>query len=1371
LLALVIAVLAGASFLAAAQSEGGTIHGVVVDEVSAPVAGAKVTIGSDKFSSSSLTQVDGKFEFRKLEPGQYRITADAAGFRRDGVTVTVSRPGESLYQVIKLRASSLHVVVLDAASRQPLAGVVVTTIPREFGVNQPSTAAPRVLTDDGGNAHFLRLAPGPYQLTATLRGYDEYRGEVFISPGRVTTEFTLPLSVAPVIPINDKATTRFTVPNLPSRVVQAVFQDGDGWLWFGTDKGVGRYNGVDFRSSSSAASPYSMMAGVNVRSIAQDRAGSIWLATPGGVRRIGKDGTELPPLLTDSDVRHVVADSTGDVWASTNHGTFRFNGESLVKVGQNESSDASGTLVTQESSDGRVWIATAGGICTVEGNTAKPLGSLPAAKTGKAIDSSHLGEIRCLFTDRTGVVWVATSDVLHRLSGNATDTIPLSSILTGREGAQERVRCISQDVSGRLWIGLESGGAVLYDTARRESQRLSVLDHNQVSAIETDREGNTWFATDDGAVRADLYSFVDFNTSRGLPDNDVRVITETPDRQLWIATAAGISRVDGERLGPVPGFGSGISVRGVAFDHSGAAWLATDRGVLRSDGHSLTQLSEGNGLASNAVRWVGTIRDGTVLFATAKGASLFQNGSLQALDPLAGYDVRHVFENTDGRLWLSTARGVVILNPRSNDTELLDTSRGLADNDVRCVARFGNQIVVATHAGIQSYMPLSTLSEQRDQSVFITVDGEPSTALFADREGFLWSGAESGDVKKFAAIGSQIISTRYSTDANFQGGRRINSIFEDSDSRIWIATSGGAVRHLPLRVGAPTRIDLLVDGERVEPDGNAYELPYGRHRLTFKFTGVSMSGQVRYLYRLGSGKPDEAWTVLPMQQGAEREVALFDVPDGPHSFEVVTLNRDLYSGPEASSVTSTGYSTLAPTASVSFRIGLPFWKAGWFYALMAAMLALGVATVVMTRRFRDRDYILPKALRNYVPIEPNPFIVGNPIRGENMFFGREDDFRYVRTKLEAASQGIVIVFCGERRVGKSSILYQVMNGRLGDRFIPVFVDMQEMVISSDAEFFTRTSRLISESVSFAATRQVEAATAGASAHETSIGPGSDTAKWSPPVFVGNPYPLFLDFLDRVLRAIRDRTLLILIDEYELMESKVDDGKLSPELFTFLAGLMDNKERLSLVFTGSRRLEERDKKYWRELLRRSLFRKVGFLSRNDAIRLIVEPVGGKIVYGRGVVDRVCRLTAGQAFYTQVICQNTVDYLNEHRQNWVTLNDLDKVVAEILDNPLPQMIYSWDGMSDDEKLVLSLLAETLPDESSFAAASELRMAVRSNNYPVNLSENTIRLTLEETFRREIVDKDSADGFRFKMDLLRLWVKRAHSIWQVVNEVRTH
>src|SRR4030095_6035699 len=157
------------------------------------------------------------------------------------------------------------------------------------------------------------------------------------------------------------------------------------------------------------------------------------------------------------------------------------------------------------------------------------------------------------------------------------------------------------------------------------------------------------------------------------------------------------------------------------------------------------------------------------------------------------------------------------------------------------------------------------------------------------------------------------------------------------------------------------------------------------------------------------------------------------------------------------------------------RVGVPFWKSWWFYTLTIALIALALGAAVAVRRFGDPEYVLPKELRAFVPIDPNPFIVGNPIRTEKMFYGREDDFRYVRTKLEGTSQGVVVVFCGERRVGKSSILYQVAGGRLGDRFIPVFVDLQEMVIASDSEFFQRICRLIAEAVARSNSRALKEA--------------------------------------------------------------------------------------------------------------------------------------------------------------------------------------------------------------------------------------------------------------------------------------------------------
>ncbi|HJQ71086.1 MAG TPA: two-component regulator propeller domain-containing protein [Blastocatellia bacterium] len=1347
LLSLLIAM--GQLFLhkAGAQVEGATVNGVVRDDRGMPVADVKVTITSEGFSQSTLTSADGKFEFRNLAPRQYTITAEATRFRKERISLPITRPDENPTPEIKLTPSSLHVAVLDAAN-QPLGSVVVT-------LSSQDRPPARTTTDESGDAYFGRLAPGSYQLTAVLRGYDEYRNEVFISSG-ITTEFPLQLLVAPIIPINAKAVVRVSVPNLPSKNVQAVFQDSSGWMWFGTDKGVARYNGSEFRSSAVAGSAYEQIAGEEVRSIAEDHSGVIWLATPRGIRRITKDGADAGLALSGRDARSVITDSRGDVWVATSSGVFKFDGTDFALFDQSRGLQSNDARALAEDKSGRIWVATSNGFATIEGQAATPL-----EQTNRAID---LTDAQSVFVDWGGTVWLATAKGAFFFDG-ARVNIP-SPIATARADSTgagaSTIRAISQDRSGRIWLAMQAGGALLYDPARSESQRIAAVERDRVAAIFTSREGITWCGTDNGAVRADFYSFVNFSTSRGLPDNDVRMVVEEPAGaggasavRLWFVTAAGVSRMLDERFVPVERFRASIGGRAVAFDRAGAAWFATDQGVLRLSGQTLTQFNEGNGLSSKNVHWVASIANNSaMLFATARGVDIYKDDRLKSLEQLSGYDVRHAFEDRDGRLWFATSRGIVAFDPQSGSADLIDSARGLADNDARWITRYDDRLLVATRAGIQVYAEASPAA-----SKFTTFDGEPTSTLYVDRAGrYLWTGTDDGRAKKFVLFGGHIISTVYSGEAQALTGSRINSISEDGEGRIWIATDKGAVRHVPVRAAAVVETSLQVDGQSSVPASEVHEISYGRHRLSFRFAAVTMSGQVIYLYRLLSDGADARWQLLPVQPVAEREVSLLDLSEGTHRFEIVALNRDLY-GIEA------------PAAALSLRVGSPFWKRWWFYAVAVALVGFTIGTVVRARRVREREYVLPKELRNYVPIEPNPYIVGNPIRTEQMFYGREDDFRYVRTKLEGVSQGVVIVFCGDRRVGKSSILYQVLNGRLGDRFIPVFVDMQEMVIASDSEFFARVSRLIAEAVARAGV-----AKAGQAAHAHTTGAAAASAgaarlELSLPQFDGrNPYPVFLDFLDEVIAAIGDRTLLILMDEYELMEGKVDEGKLSPELFTFLAGLMDNKERLALIFTGSRRLEERDKKYWRELLRRSLFRKVGFLSEKDAHRLITEPVEGRVVYGRGVIDAVCRLTAGQPFYTQVICQNLVDYMNEHERNWVTVAHLGEVIADVVDNPLPQMIYTWDVLSDDEKLSLSLLADILPDGNAYATAGELRASVKANDYPVHLSENSIRLTLEEMFRRELLDKNSSDGFRFKIDLLRLWIRRSHSIWQVVKEVRT-
>jgi hypothetical protein len=209
----------------------------------------------------------------------------------------------------------------------------------------------------------------------------------------------------------------------------------------------------------------------------------------------------------------------------------------------------------------------------------------------------------------------------------------------------------------------------------------------------------------------------------------------------------------------------------------------------------------------------------------------------------------------------------------------------------------------------------------------------------------------------------------------------------------------------------------------------------------------------------------------------------------------------------------------------------------------------------------------------------------------------------------------------------------------------------------------------------------------------------------------------------------------------------------------------------LIFTGSQHIEQRRKEYWKILAKSALFKRISYLERDDALSLIQKPVEGRVEYGEGVVDAIYRLGAGQPFYTQAVCQSLVDRLNEHHSRLVVPQTLADVVDAMINNPLPQMIFLWDGLEHDEKLALALLAEVLTDGTAYSGIDPILRHLKRRGYPLKLERSRLATSLESLFKSEmLLRRDQADQheYAFRMDLWRLWIRRQHSVWQVMREV---
>ena len=381
----------------------------------------------------------------------------------------------------------------------------------------------------------------------------------------------------------------------------------------------------------------------------------------------------------------------------------------------------------------------------------------------------------------------------------------------------------------------------------------------------------------------------------------------------------------------------------------------------------------------------------------------------------------------------------------------------------------------------------------------------------------------------------------------------------------------------------------------------------------------------------------------------------------------------------------------------------------------------------------------------YKPIT-NPYIVGNPIKTKKMFYGREDDFEFIRRKLESGTKSYIIVLSGERRSGKTSILFQILNGELGENFIPILIDMQTMAgLKNEAEFFEKFAQ---ETLKYLDDRF---------SLQNYNFKSSDES----------PYKVFTKLLDEIHHVHPNKNILILIDEYELIERKSEEGSLSHNFVPFLSGLLESDRHISFIFTGSRTLEERGNNYWQNLFGKSLFRNVSFLSEQDTMRLITQPVEGLITFDKKVLTAIYRLTSGQPFYTQIVGQNIVDYVNETEKNHIEIDALNQIVNEILDNPLPQMIYFWNSLPQSQMLVLSILAEILDNPDSYLAASEITKLVKKKKFGFLIDSQVMNTILEGLYHQKYVSK-SDDSYSFQIDLMRQWIKRDHSIWRVMKEV---
>ena len=768
---------------------------------------------------------------------------------------------------------------------------------------------------------------------------------------------------------------------LPHPVGMALAQDGDGYIWIGTQSGLARWDGYRVRSFRHDAGDPASLPGDFIQALHVDVAGRLWIGTAAAGLSMYNKQTEHFVRLNDELSRGLVSaiasDDKGNLWIGTPNGlkyydivqktTRRYSHEDTPGLPDNQ------IRALLRDRAGNLWIGSSTGLSRIRpGGT---IVGIPVNGDGSgwsdavmALGENSRGQI-AFGTLKSGIGIVdAQADSGRIVALRGVKDVPANMVLA-----------VTESTPGIWWASTYGGGVIEYRTDSNRSARIQhqpavsfSLSNDRTAALLRDRSGMIWVTTERGVDIYDPHSEAIGSVfgAEGAQEAAVSALMTDSRGAVWIGLAdQGIDIVppDGARraaLRPDPNRPDNAlpnrMVLSLAEAEPGEAWIGTQLGLYHSSRNGsavkrvpLPQQNPypriGTVLVRKGELWLGTF-EGLLRYNPASGTLLRYVQGQQEGGGLTDNRIHAVVPDADGGLWIATRNGLNRLDPDSGKVEQVKANPAMLAEEIissLVLDRRGRLWVGTYGAGISVMKGRNTLGDPVFERVGTSAGLQNGTimALQADPLGRIWAATSDS----IAVIDSGTLRARALTRADGLAFRTFyigaGTVTQEHDL-VFGATAGMAVvypgrlsdwAYRPPLVISAVRLDqrTLTPSELASKNGPTLVLPPGSQGFEVELAALDFSAPQRNRYAYLLEGFDDHWVEV---DATRRIVNYGHLPPGDYVLRMRGSNREGLWNPDEQSL----------RVSV-----LPDWHQTWWAWLGYFIAACTLAWVLVRWRVRQ----------------------------------------------------------------------------------------------------------------------------------------------------------------------------------------------------------------------------------------------------------------------------------------------------------------------------------------------------------------------------------------------------------------------------------